>query len=49
MFQVRSRRSGKVRTVYAVGPFGKFLLHRDGKWAWENSRYYEPLEEVKHG
>lgn len=41
MFKVRSLRSGKVRTVYAVVG-SLFLFWRDGAWHYEESKYYVP-------
>lgn len=50
MFKVRSKRSGEMRTVYAVSNhYDHFLMYKDGGWVWEPFFYYEPLEEDKHG
>lgn len=47
LFKVKSKRSGTVRIVYAVQGIilPQFLFYRDGKWEWDSSCYYEPLEE----
>lgn len=53
-FNVISKRSGKIRTVYAVSLIGLvlyedpyFLIYRDGKWVWEESRWYEPIAQAQ--
>lgn len=45
MFKVRSLRSGKVRTVFAVVG-SLFLFWKDSAWHYEENKYYIP-EEVK--
>lgn len=46
-FDVISKRSRKIRTVYAVrhttGGGAEFLVYRFGGWCWENAKWYEPV------
>lgn len=44
MFQVISIRSGEIRTVCAVDHCARFLIYKDGKWSWNDSKYYIPVE-----
>ena len=44
MFKVKSKRSGKIRTVYKIHGM-QFLLFRKGEWVWDSCRYYVPMEE----
>lgn len=55
LFNVRSKRSGAVRTVYAVKKHENphlectlFLMFSGGQWVWEIARNYEPVEEKEN-
>ena len=51
MFKVKSRRSGKVRTVRKVEKRVDdtyFFLWRNGGWHWEDAKWYIPVDEPKY-
>ena len=48
LFKVKSKRSGEIRTVYAVEAttYGTmFFVFHNGEWEWQWCGHYEPVKE----